>query len=111
MGILAELDATGKEIRTIRFDRPMSGRINVDVLPNGRFLIPLSGVGKVAEFDQAGKIVWQCSVPKPNSAQRLVNGNTLICSREDKRVIEVDRSGKIVWEFRQEGHLFRAHRR
>jgi hypothetical protein len=110
-GVLAELDATGKEIRTIKFERPMSGRINVDVLPSGRFLIPLSTSGKVAEFDSSGKIVWSCSVPKPNSAQRLPNGNTLVCSREDKRVVEVDRAGKVVWEFRQEGHLFRAHRR
>jgi hypothetical protein len=110
-GNLVELDGQQQEIRKFKFERPTDGKITVDVLPGGRYLIPLSASGKVAEFDGSGKIVWQCSVAKPNSAKRLPNGNVLVCSRQDCRVVEVDRAGKVVWELRQEGHLFRVHRR
>jgi len=34
-----------------------------------------------------------------SGAQRLPNGNTLICSGEKGRFFEVDTSGKIVWEY------------
>ena len=34
-----------------------------------------------------------------SSAQRLVNGNTLICSGIDARVLEVTSEGKVVWDF------------
>jgi hypothetical protein len=110
-GNLVELDGQQKEIRNFKFERPTDGKITVEVLPGGRYLIPLSVSGKVAEFDGSGKIVWQCSVARPNSAKRLPNGNVLVCSRQDCRVVEVDRAGKVVWELRQEGHLFRVHRR
>jgi hypothetical protein len=33
-------------------------------------------------------------------AQRLANGNTLICSGVGGRLFEVTRSGEIVWEYR-----------
>ncbi len=34
-----------------------------------------------------------------SGAQRLPNGNTLVCSGEEGRLIEVDASGKTVWEY------------
>jgi hypothetical protein len=110
-GHLVELDGQLREVRNFPFERPTDGKITVEVLPGGRFLIPLAMSGKVAEFDGSGKLVWQCPVPHPNSARRLANGNTLVCSRQDCRAVEVDRAGKVVWELRQEGHLFRIHRR
>jgi hypothetical protein len=35
-----------------------------------------------------------------SGAQRLPNGNTLICQGKDGRVFEVTRAGEVVWEFR-----------
>ena len=37
--------------------------------------------------------------PRVSGAQRLPNGNTLICSGETGHVIEVDSQGKTVWDF------------
>jgi hypothetical protein len=110
-GMLVEVDNDHKELKSFRFERPTDGKITFEVLPGGRYLIPLSNSGHVAELDSTGKIVWQCPVEHPNSATRLPNGNTLVCSRQDCRVVEVDRTGKVVWEMRQEGHLFRVSRR
>jgi hypothetical protein len=110
-GTLAEFDAQGKELRTLHLERPREGKIAFEILPGGRYLVPLSCADKVVEMDGAGQVVWQCHVAKPNSAQRLPNGNTLVCSRVNRLAVEVDRAGRVVWEFRQEGHLFRAHRR
>ncbi|MBN1344738.1 MAG: aryl-sulfate sulfotransferase [Phycisphaerae bacterium] len=51
--------------------------------------------------------VWRYASPKKSDffsghisgAQRLPNGNTLICSGEQGRLLEVDSNGKIVWEY------------
>jgi hypothetical protein len=110
-GTLAEFDAQGKEVRALRIERPKEGKIAFEILPGGRYLVPLSSADKVVELDGGGQVVWQCNVAKPNSAQRLPNGNTLVCSRVNRLAVEVDRAGRVVWEMRQEGHLFRAHRR
>jgi outer membrane protein assembly factor BamB len=110
-GVFVEIDRRGKEIRQFKFDRPTDGKITLEALPGGRYLIPLSTAGKVAEFDGSGKIVWQAAVPSPNGATRLPNGNTLVCSRRDSRVVEIDRTGKIVWEQKAGGHLFNVRRR
>jgi hypothetical protein len=110
-GVLVELDAAGKEIAHINFAAPNDGKITVEVLPGGRYLIPLTMRDKVVEMDRSGKVLWECAVSKPNSATRLPNGNLLVCSRQDCRVVELSRSGRIIWELRQQGHLFRVHRR
>lgn len=34
-----------------------------------------------------------------SGAQRLRNGNTLICSGETGRIFEIDREGKVVWDY------------
>jgi hypothetical protein len=110
-GVLVEMDEKGAEITRFKFDPPNDGKITVEVLPGGRYLIPLSMRDKVAEIDRTGKVLWQCTVSKPNSVTRLANGNLLVCSRQDRRVVELSRTGRVVWEMRQEGHLFRVHRR
>lgn len=70
----------------------------------------------VLEIDPvARKIVWQYTPHEagflgtswtpavlarhPNSAQRLPNGNTLICEGSDGRVFEVTAEHEIVWEY------------
>lgn len=74
------------------------------------------GYSRVVEFDPvAKKVVWEYSVknrkkpwtlfgywdysPFISSAQRLPNGNTLICEGSNGRLIEVTADHEIVWEY------------
>jgi hypothetical protein len=67
------------------------------------------GNSRVIEVDIASKkIVWSYEskpgqpvffTPIVGSAQRLPNGNTLICQGYYGRIFEVDQSGNIVWDF------------
>lgn len=71
----------------------------------------------VAEYEiKSGKQTWKFACNNPNSCQRLINGNTLICEMNfspNGRVIEVDPSGEIVWEYQGKDTLRpgRAYRR
>ena len=82
------------------------------MLPNGRMLVfdngSWRGWSRVVEVDvRTGDIVWQYEgEPRESffsqwrgSAQRLPNGNTLVCEAERGRVFEVDPTGALVWEF------------
>jgi hypothetical protein len=59
------------------------------------------------------KSIWSYTAAKPtdffseflSSAQRLQNGNTLICSGVDGRVFEVTPKGEVVWEYRNPPHV------
>jgi hypothetical protein len=79
--------------------------------PNGQ------AIDRVAEYDlKTGKQTWKHDCPansSPSSAQRLPNGNTLICLMNTNQLIEVDPSGEIVWEFQSKDGLKvgRAYRR
>jgi len=65
----------------------------------------------VVEFDPKGAIVWQLSntdfakplLNDPCGAQRLPNGNTVICSyaigADRTKLLEVTRDKKLVWSF------------
>jgi len=66
---------------------------------------------RVIEIDnQTGAIVWSYGTYKvegpgpgllrrPHSAQRLSNGNTLICDAEGNRILEVTPSGQTAWSY------------
>jgi hypothetical protein len=82
------------------------------MLSNGNILIFDNGVSRgysrVIELNPATeKIVWTYQADPPTdffskwrgSAQRLPNGNTLICEAERGRVFEVTAEGRTVWEF------------
>jgi hypothetical protein len=82
------------------------------MLENGNILVFDNGVkrgySRVIEIDPgAGTIVWDYVGEPPESfysygkgsAQRLPNGNTLICSGDQGRTFEVTRDGEIVWEW------------
>ena len=82
------------------------------MLDNGNILIFDNGVvrkySRVIEIDPVTEeIVWQYVADPPQaffakskgSAQRLPNGNTLICDSSNGRVFEVTREGEIVWEW------------
>ncbi|MBI3619624.1 aryl-sulfate sulfotransferase [Candidatus Roizmanbacteria bacterium] len=69
---------------------------------------PLGG-SRVIEIDiKTKKIVWSYEskpgqpvffTPIVGSAQRLLNGNTLVCQGYYGRIFEVDRLGNIVWDY------------
>lgn len=53
---------------------------NVHKLANGNILAAPEGEGAVREVDPDGKVVWEYTgVTNTGEAQRLANGNTLIC--------------------------------
>lgn len=111
-GLCQLLDPQGKELK--RFN--MGGGVNalggnIEVLPNGRILVPLYTQQQVAEFDWSGNKLWQASIRQPTSVTRLPNGNTLVTCSLDRRVVEIDRNGKEVWSYQTEGRPFRARRR
>lgn len=80
--------------------------------PDGKILIfdngTLRGFTRVIEFDPiTGEIEWQYTgdppgsffTPTRGSAQRLPNGNTLICEGDKGRCFEITRDGEVVWEW------------
>jgi len=106
------------------------------ITPDGTLLVfdngsryPVQGKTRVIEVDmKTGKIIWQYMGNPVFSflslhiagAERLANGNTLICEGESGRVFEVTRDCQICWEWVSpfvlsfKGFLscmlFRAHR-
>lgn len=42
---------------------------------------------------------WNCFSPRMGNAQRLPNGNTLLCESSFGRFFEVTKDGEIVWEY------------
>lgn len=108
-------------------------------LPNGNILAFDNGIqrddfgplySRVVEFDgKTGDIVWQYTAPVPwdffssicAGAERLSNGNTVICEAMPGRIFEVTPEKEIVWEYvnpiftsyvnnQQSSMMWRAHR-
>ncbi len=80
------------------------------LLENGHILVFDNGVrreySRVLELDpRSGEIVWSYQAGQPEdfyspargSAQRLANGNTLICESDRGRAFEVTPVGEMVW--------------
>lgn len=109
-GQFVRMDAAGKELKRFAVGNVLAMGGQIDVLPNGRVVVPLYSMGKVAEFDTEGKQVWEASVPNPTSVKRLPNGHTLVATRTNQ-VLELDRNGKQVWNFAADGRLMGASRR
>jgi outer membrane protein assembly factor BamB len=117
---------------------PLCGQHAPTPLPNGNLLIFDNGphrvdhpmpFSRVIEVDVATKqIVWKYQEkreyeffsPRISNAQRLPNGNTLICEGDFGRFFEVTREGELVWEYVnpyfggppnvQNNRVFRAYR-
>ena len=104
------LDSGYHELQTFPVRVSTSGG-RIDVLPNGRVLVPEKEDDRVVEYDPAGRAVWQAEVKQPIAAVRLPAGNTLVTSMAENRAIELDRSGSVVWERRSEYTINRAFRR
>src|SRR5262249_21218248 len=109
---VVRLDKMGRELSSFTVNlrtRLFGGRI--DVLRNGRVLIPQNGENKVVEYDPAGKVIWEVAVEQPVAAVRLPNGNTLVTTMTENRAVEFDRRGTEVWQFRSNTRVTRALRR
>jgi len=73
-------------------------------LPNGNTMIVESGVGRIIEVDQSGKLVHQFPLKSGGTqSTRLTritpNGNYLVCSEQPGVVTEYNRKGEIVWDY------------
>lgn len=113
-----EYSPEGTVVNTFHTDLPELGGREAEGWPftairleDGNTLVTLTHGNRVVEFDAAGKVVWQLTNKEvegrfadPCGAQRLANGNTVICSYGQKdpakpKLFEVTRSGEVVWEF------------
>jgi HEAT repeat protein len=83
----------------------------LDVLANGRLLIPQVSGAKLAEVDGDGKTHWTAAMTQPTAAVRLANGNTLAASFNQQKVVELDPAGKQLSEFRPDGRPWKVRRR
>ena len=115
--VVREYDSAGKIIREIKppAEPKDSWPFTAIALPNGNRLITCTHGNMVIETDAAGKIVWQISnadlpVPllnDPCGAQRLPNGNTVICSyaigANRTKLLEVTPDKKVVWTYTDDG--------
>jgi HEAT repeat protein len=89
-------------------DNGLGGPMQVQPLPNGRFLIAEYMTSRVTERDRKGKVVWEKAAGNSTmSAQRLANGNTFIATRST--IMEVDRKGKVLYNWLK-GDVYRAHK-
>ena len=79
-------------------------------LSNGNTLITLEKERRTIEVDKAGNTVWEISLDElpeayrlsgSQTATRLNNGNTILCSRGDNgsspQMVEVTKDKKVVW--------------
>ena len=84
-------------------------------LPDGNTLTTCTHGRTVVEFDREGKIVWRLTnndlpaplLQDPCGAQRLPNGNTVICSYGqakpgEVKLLEVTQEKKVVWTLRDD---------
>ena len=102
----------------------LNGQHDSSFLENGNILIFDNGTrqsraSSVVELNpKTNEVVWEYEGDPPTTffsghisgAQRLSNGNTLICSGEKARVFEVTPEKEIVWEYEYPKELFRATR-
>jgi hypothetical protein len=111
-GRVVEFDPQGDGKVVYRFNvgNP-GGPCGVEWLPNGRYLVALSGPGKIMEVDRGGRVLWEVKVAGAHQALPLPNGHYLVACQSPKRLAEVDLAGKIIWEKRTRGRPIRIHRR
>jgi hypothetical protein len=110
---IAILDRESKDFVWIYGEGVLEWPHHPTMLEDGNILVFDNGVkrqySRVVEINpEEEKIVWEyASKPRESfysfqkgSAQRLPNGNTLICEGDRGRAFEIDREGQVVWEWR-----------
>lgn len=116
-GKIVELDGDGKVLR----QQPVPGDPHeVLVLKNGNWLVTCGDGHQVVEVNPAGETVWSLTENElPGNplrlmagAQRLPNGNTILCNYlghghigENPQVYEVTPDKKLVWTFGDHGQF------
>jgi hypothetical protein len=110
-GKVVELDGSGTVLRSIQVPGDPH---EVVPLPNGHLLITCGDGHKVIELDAAEKVVWELNENDLDGnplrlmagAQRLPNGNTVLCNYlghghigKQPQFFEVTRDKKVVWQF------------
>ncbi len=96
--VAVKVDGSGRVIWAYRFN---SRGLLTDVrqLSSGNFLIQVSRNG-VYEISPEGDLVWyHLDGTGSHHAQRLENGNTVICQTERSRCYEITLGKSIVWEW------------
>ena len=112
-----QYDPQGKVVESIATDLDELGGRAAECWPftairldDGHTLVTLTHSNQVVEFDEAGKVVWRLTnddldgrpLVDPCGAQRMPNGNTIICSygaAEGIKVLEVTPEKKMVWNY------------
>jgi outer membrane protein assembly factor BamB len=110
-GQIVRLNAAGKEVARFMAGNIYSTGGTLQVLSDGRILVPLYRENKVVEFSPTGNRLWEASVTYPTSATRLSNGHTLVVSLTQRTVIELNRQGEEIWRYQTEGRPWCAVRR
>lgn len=125
-GTVADQQLFGQhDPRFVRAGRPGAGHLtlfNNNFRPNRSAVfelqLPLDAAGN---FDLRGQTrwgpdgpVWQFSEagffsPIISGAERLPNGNTLICAGVQGKLFEVTPNGETVWYYKNNGWVFQAH--
>ncbi|HIB21293.1 MAG TPA: hypothetical protein EYO32_07200 [Rhodospirillales bacterium] len=140
--LIGVIDRNSGELKFEWMDYDLGHQHNFQQLENGNYMVfinvaPFSGEGipgsKVLEFNPSTKeTIWEYEgspgytfgSPFVSGAQRLDNGNTLICEGLWGRIFEVTKEKEIVWEyispffvpdkpgqpFGGSNHIFRAYR-
>ena len=102
------IDETTKAIiATYTAGNTLDSQHDASFLDNGNILVfnnmATGTVSKVLELDTDDNIVWEYSSDfysnHISGAQRLENGNTLICSGVEGKFIEVSQDKEVVWEY------------
>jgi hypothetical protein len=110
-GQCQRLDAKGHLIKAFNAGPVYTLGGNIEVLANGRILVPQFRDNKVVEYDADGKETWSLPVAAPSSVTRLANGNFLVVSMTQNRVVELTREGREVWEQRTDARPWCARKR
>jgi HEAT repeat protein len=110
-GGITHLDPAGHVVKSFSIGKVSYFASTIDVLPNGRILVPLYIEDRVVEYDLDGNIVWQVKVTGAVSAARLPNGNTLLALPVAKKLVEIDRAGKQISQTTLDGQPRQARRR
>jgi len=96
-GQYIRLDAAGQQVKTYQVTFAGGVAMNAEVLPGDRVVASLN-IGRVAEYDDKGKAVWESNVINPAVPHRLPNGHTLVAQNGMNHLYELDRKGKVVSE-------------
>ena len=113
-----EYKPDGTVVRTIKTDlAELGGRkernwpFTAIRVGDGKILSNLTNGNKCVEFDSKGRVAWRLDnshvdgrLADPCGGQRLINGNTIICSYGQKKgdmpkIFEVTKDKKVVWEY------------